>query len=182
MVQQVSGSDRTLLEAIRDEEVPSPDLMSWNDWQAWRSTTGRMPRAATDGYSVTRAQESALWKAVMLDLYGEDWSIRLVSAEADAPEPAAPATGPALTPVVPRPSDSPGSGVDPRMVAGTVTASDPGSGVQTPKSWNSQSPGTPGGLTRRVLKPFQPEGETLEQYTDRVQRQARALEKWRKHH
>ena len=91
MAQQVSGSDKTLLEAIRDEEVPSPDLMSWNDWQVWRSTTGRMPRVATDGYSVTRAQEVALWKAVMLDLYGEDWSIRLVSAEADAPEPAAPA-------------------------------------------------------------------------------------------
>ena len=40
----------------------------------------------------------------------------------------------------------------------------------------AQSPGTPGGLTKRVLMPFRPEGETLEQYTDRVQRQARALE------
>ena len=168
MAQQVSGSDKTLLEAIRDEEVPSPDLMSWNDWQVWRSTTGRMPRSATDGYSVTRAQESALWKAVMLDLYGEDWSIRLVSAEADAPEPAAPAAGPAVTSATPRASESPGSGVESRVVAGAVTASDPGSGVQTPQSWHSQSPGTPGGLTKRVLMPFRPEGETLEQYTDRV--------------
>ena len=87
MAQQVSGSEKTLLEAIRDEDVPRPALMRWNDWQVWRSTSGRMPRMATDGYAVSRAQESALWKSVMLELYGDDWSVRLLSAEADAPDP-----------------------------------------------------------------------------------------------
>ena len=89
-----------------------------------------MPRMATDGYAVTRAQESALWKAVMLDLYGDDWSVRLVGAEADAPEPEAAAAGPAGTSAPSGLTDSPGSGVDPRVTAGI--ASDPGSGVETP--------------------------------------------------
>ena len=181
MAHQVSGSEKTLLEAIRDGEVPRPALMGWNGWQSWRSTSGRMPRQATDGYSVSRAQESALWKSVMLDLYGEDWSLQLVSGEADAPDPdtAASPTEAAPPTTTSGPGDSPGSGTgadgQPREEAGRTT-SNPGSGIATPQSWNSQAPGTPGSLTKRVMTSFRPEVETLEQYTDRVERQARALE------
>ena len=95
MARQVSGSDKTLIDAIRDGEVPQPILMSWNAWQAWRSRAGRMPRQATDGYTVSRAQEVALWKAVMNELYGEDWSIQLASLE----EPAAAVDRTAAQPV-----------------------------------------------------------------------------------
>ena len=191
MAQQVSGSDKTLLEAIRDEEVPRPALQRWNEWQVWRSGPGRMPRMSTDGYSVTRAQESVLWKAVMLDLYGEDWSFQLVSAEAEAPDTAdsTGAAGPAgptedpfpdSIPVGPGFFESPGSGrltgVATPIPGASGVVSNPGSGVETPQSWSSQSPGTPGGLTQMVLRPFRPEAETLERYRDRVQRQAMALE------
>ena len=78
MAKQVSGSEKTLIAAIEDGDVQRPALMGWNEWQSWRSTAGRMPRMGVDGYSVTRAQESALWKSVMLDLYGDDWSFQLV--------------------------------------------------------------------------------------------------------
>ena len=46
----------------------------------------------------------------------------------------------------------------------------------TPQSWHSDNPGTPKSLTQRVLRPFRPETETLESYTNRVRRQAAALE------
>ena len=87
MAQQVSGSDKTLLEAIRDGDVPEPALMRWNEWQAWRSSAGRRPRQATDGYSVSQAQESAIWKSVMLELYGTEWSVQLASMEDEAAQP-----------------------------------------------------------------------------------------------
>ena len=122
MSRQVSGSDKTLIDAIRDGEVPQPILMSWNAWQAWRSRAGRMPRQATDGYTVSRAQEVALRKAVMNELYGDDWSIQLASME----DPAA-AVDAAAQPVE--------AGADGDIAATTLpgerTTSSPGSGLGT---------------------------------------------------
>ena len=167
MEQQVSGSDKTLLEAIRDEEVPRPALLLWNEWQVWRSTAGRMPRMSVDGYAVTRAQESALWKAVMLDLYGSDWSFQLVSAEAEAqdtadtagPAGAAEDSLPEISAVgsglIRSPGSGLGSGVGTPSPGASGATSNPGSGVETPQSWSSQSPGTPGTLTQ-ILLPISP--------------------------
>ena len=142
MARQVSGSDKTLIDAIRDGEVPQPILMSWNAWQAWRSRTGRMPRQATDGYTVSRAQEVALWKAVMNELYGEDWSIQLASVEdpagasdaaAERVEAGVGADVAAATLPEERTTSSPGSGLPtaPVTPARPVRpASSPGSGPQ----------------------------------------------------
>ena len=80
---QVSRSDKTLLEAIRASDVPTPALMRWNDWQVWRRDFGRRPTISTDGHALSQAQESALWKSVMLELYGPDWSVQLLSQEVD---------------------------------------------------------------------------------------------------
>ena len=166
MARQVSGSDKTLIDAIRDGEVPQPILMSWNAWQAWRSRAGRMPRQATDGYTVTRAQEVALWKAVMNELYGEDWSIQLANMEDPAAAVDAAAEGvqaeadvnvAAATLPGERTTSSPGSGFGtaPETPARAVRpASSPGSGQMTPTSRHSDNPGTPTGLTARVLRPF----------------------------
>ena len=165
--------------------------MRWNDWQVWRSTTGRMPRQTTDGYSVSRARESALWQAVMLELYGTEWSVQLASMDDDtaaAREAAAGLGGaPAGSPTGPSPErpSSPGSGAGgapnvPVTPVPTRVTSSPGSGQVTPQSWHSQNPGTPQSLTQRVLQAFRPEAETLDVYSDRVRRQAAALN-WRKH-
>ena len=170
MARQVSGSDKTLIDAIRDGEVPQPILMSWNAWQAWRSRAGRMPRQATDGYTVSRAQEVALWKAVMNELYGEDWSIQLASMEdpaaavetaAEGVEAVADASLPenvaAARPAVERTLSSPGSGFGtaPETPARAVRpASSPGSGQMTPTSWHSDNPGTPTGLRGECCVPF----------------------------
>ena len=204
MARQVSGSEKTLLEAIRDGDVPRPALMSWNEWQAWRSTTGRLPRLGTYGYKLTRAQEVALWKSVMNELYGDEWSIMLASRDVgldgrpdeggadegrrvsamddEWDETAAAGAQPAAASFPERVS-SPGSGYDndtlpaspmPKMT-GSRPVSSPGSGQQTPQSWHSDRPGTPKSLTERVLRPFRPESEELAVYTNRVKKQARAL-------
>ena len=86
MTQQVVGTDKTLLRCIQDGDLPRPDLMRWNAWQRWRREIGRRPTQSRDGYTTSAAEESALWKAVMLELYGSEWALELAAAE-DAPAP-----------------------------------------------------------------------------------------------
>ena len=123
----------------------------------------------------------------MLELYGTEWSVQLASMDDDtaaAHEAAAGLGGaPAGIPTGPLPErpSSPGSGLDgaanvPVTPVVTRMTSSPGSGQVTPQSWHSQNPGTPASLTQRVVQAFRPEAETLEVYSDRVRRQAAALE------
>ena len=58
----------------------------------------------------------------------------------------------------------------------TRVTSSPGSGQLTPQSWHSQNPGTPSSLTKKVLQPFRPGADSLDVYSDRVRRQAAALD------
>ena len=82
---QVSGSDLTLLEAIKSGEVTRPPLLKWNDWQRWRRDIGRRPSTAVDGFTTPTTQESALYKAVMLDLYGPDWGVQVAMLDVEGP-------------------------------------------------------------------------------------------------
>ena len=88
MTQQVSGSDKTLLVAIRDGEIPRPELMRWNAWQQWRRGVGMRPTTLRDGNTTTNTEESALWKSIMLELYGTEWPLMLASNLDDPPAPA----------------------------------------------------------------------------------------------
>ena len=183
MAQQVAGSNKTLIECIRDGEVERPALMRWNAWQAWRSGAGRRPVVSREGHTTTAAEESALWKSVMCDLYGTEWSIQIASEETEAAPGAAPSSQPSepglvpaagagvpLTPGLPV-EQSPGSGASP------TGAANPGSGPATPvPPWSSQNPGTPTRLNHEVVKEYQPAAETLERYQTRVKKQAQALE------
>ena len=194
---QVSRSTKTLVQAINDGEVPKPALMRWNTWQPWRRSAGARPTAAADGAATNSTQESALWKSTMLEYYGANWALDLASLD----ETAQPAPGPSNValpsgprqepatdanvavqvaqppPEVPAPFTprrntevSPGSGLQ-------TGAASPGSGQVSPSaSWSSRNPGTPGKLTREIIKSFQPQKETLEKYFDRIDRQAKALE------
>ena len=193
---QVSRSTKTLVQAINDGEVPKPSLMRWNTWQPWRSSAGRRPTTAADGAATNSTQESALWKSTMLEFYGATWAVDLASLDEAAQPPqepsnvtlssgprqepatgasvAVPATPPPEVPVMftPRRNTeiSPGSGLQ-------TGAASPGSGRVSPSaSWTSRNPGTPGKLTREIIKSFQPEKEPLEKYFDRIDRQAKALE------
>ena len=189
MTQQVSGSEKTLLVAIRDGEIERPVLMRWNAWQQWRSGAGMRPTLARDAVATTNTEESALWKAVMCEFYGTEWSLTLAAAEDEA-ETVAPAaaasaetqqpTEPSLEPaggagqLTPRPAPSiersPGSGEVRTGAAG------PGSGRGTPDpSWSSQDPGTPTRLNTAIVKPFAPATEVLERYLERTKKQAKAL-------
>ncbi len=67
---------------------------------------------------------------------------------------------------------SPGSGDQARA------ARSPGSGERTPRnspSWHSSNPGSPSGLLKTVIGPFNPSKEPIEEYISRLTRQATAL-------
>ena len=50
-------SDITLIEAIDQEIIPTPFLMTWNEWQAWRREFGGRPTRDVDGSTATNKQE-----------------------------------------------------------------------------------------------------------------------------
>ena len=203
MARQVSGSDKSLLDAIRDGDIGRPALMRWNAWQQWRRGDGMRPTVARDGVTTTSVQESTLWKAVMNELYGDEWSVTLAAEEGAGQGPAAP-----LHPLEPGPvpaegAEQPQQSIEPSTVpaedadanAGLLTprpgsqrspgsgdirtgaAEGPGSGRGSPQaSWSSQNPGTPTRLNVAIGKPYLPATEVLDRYIERVTKQARALE------
>ena len=155
MARQVSGSELTLLDAIRNGDVQCPPLMGWNDFQVWRRDHGRRPSQAVDGFVTETAMETALWRSVMNELYGDQWSLRLAAGETVVAElplaaPAPQGGSTSVEPSAPAAVEvSPGSGIDP-----AAGAAEPGSGVPSPvPSFHSRSPGTPTGLTEKTLKP-----------------------------
>ena len=93
MSRQVSGSEKSLINAIREGDVPNPQLLDWNNWQVWRRDIGLRPVVARDGFVTSTTTELALWKSVMNDIYGEDWSLQLargdqpLEAAGEEPEP-----------------------------------------------------------------------------------------------
>ena len=148
------------------------------------------PTVAQDGRTTTNIEESALWKSVMCELYGTEWSIQLAAADEEAEadptvaaapsQPLEPGREPAegaglqLTPRQAVAEVSPGSG-DPQ----TGAANGPGSGPATPvPSWSSRNPGTPGRLkttnwttlhsrarnSGTLPKPDHPTGKSLGEY------------------
>ena len=65
--------DLTLIQAIDQRVVPTPILMLWNGWQAWRRTEGKRPTRDADGSTTAGKQESQLWQSTIGSLYGPDW-------------------------------------------------------------------------------------------------------------
>ena len=183
MAHQVSGSAKSLLEAIRDGDIEAPQLMRWNTWQQWRRDVGRRPTVSRDGEGTvvsTTAEELALYKSVMEELHGEDWATQLATGEEEATaaaaavtprQPTLPGDQPAdVVGTPPAPSVNPGSGESRPGAAG------PGSGLASPvPSWNSRNPGTPTRLTEQVFREFVPGQERLDVYCDRIKRQANGL-------
>ena len=108
---QVSDSTKTLLDAIRDGDVESPRLMRWNAWQTWRRGEGRRPLVSRDGMTTSNAEESALWKSVMCELYGTEWSIQLAAEEYEEAEAA-----PVPSAVAPPPGASSSQPLEPSLV------------------------------------------------------------------
>ena len=81
MAKQVSNTELTLIECIREGIIAAPPLLRWNQWQQWRAGEGKRPILSRDGFAIPQAQESALWKSVMNELHGPTWSIDLLSGE-----------------------------------------------------------------------------------------------------
>ena len=193
---EVSGSEKTLKQAIEDDDVEPPPLLEWNKWQKWRRDVGKRPSQRVDGSTTSNTEEAALWKRTMEDRHGSDWATQLMNqvAETEAPvegeetvqssmvpsaEPAsasAPQAPPPPTsterPATPRTrltQVSPGSG-------DAAILGSPGSEAQSPApSWTSGSPGTPGSMQARLEATYDPGKEPIERYLDRTARIAAAL-------
>ena len=69
MVEGVPGSFWT---AVADELIEQPELLGWNDWQAWRRTEGGLPKGVRD--SAVQQREVALYQAAMKRYRGLDFS------------------------------------------------------------------------------------------------------------
>ena len=84
-MQQVTRSNKSLLTAINDGDVPRPVLMDWNSWQIWRRGEGSRPSSAADGAVTSTTLESQLWKGTMAELYGPEWSVALAEQTSENP-------------------------------------------------------------------------------------------------
>ncbi len=75
----------SLAEAMMNGEVPTPELMEFQQWVTWRSGDGMRPFAARgDSVATTWSQESKLWVATMKRLFGDDWKDQLQAARVAA--------------------------------------------------------------------------------------------------
>ena len=84
---EVSGTGKTLKQAIEDGDVEPPPLLEWNKWQKWRRDVGKRPSQRVDGSTTSNTEEAALWKQTMEDRYGSDWATQLMTqvVETEAP-------------------------------------------------------------------------------------------------
>ena len=62
----------TLSQCLADGRVPVSERMNFPKWQQWRKAEGRRPIKRKDGVGLTTAEEVALWRATMEELYGKD--------------------------------------------------------------------------------------------------------------
>ena len=91
MANEVLGSDKSLLEAIADDDVPKPAPMFWDAWQIWRKGPGKRPtrdkclRANVPVVMRSAKEESQLWGATMGALYGANWKERLAGTSMSPP-------------------------------------------------------------------------------------------------
>ena len=190
---EVSGhknDGRTLMQEINEGKIAKPPLMGFNEWQAWRRDFGKRPVRRTDGGKTPVRFETNLWKSTMENLYGEDWQADLNQAneeaeesaqEAGASSAAAVSSGVAAAPHAPPPVQTPP--VTARETQGNPAPQEasPGSGEGLTRpasvgSWHSDNPGTPATLRTKLFKDFNPSRELMEEYVNRIERQANALE------
>ena len=156
-----------------------------------------------DGYTVSKRDESNLWRDTMTRYYGPEWPLLAMSAglEADQPQASrpsepggAPATGAGLGLPRPQPGSdapssqragtgSPGSGIplDPAASAPPRSATPP-SRVDTEhasptplSSADGDGLGTPSKIIRRVARGIKPDQESEEPYKQRLSRLSNAL-------
>ena len=72
-VREVTGYEDTFEEAVAEGLIPTPPLLFWNGWQAWRREHGGRPTTADDGQVPRPRDEAALWRRVMAHYHGPDW-------------------------------------------------------------------------------------------------------------
>ncbi|CAK9071601.1 unnamed protein product, partial [Durusdinium trenchii] len=168
MSKEVAGEEEgvTLSECIADGRVPVPDKMSFPKWQAWRRKEGRRPVKRKDGRGMRTDEEVALWKAIMMEYYGEEDSEEDDDEEDEESSELEPVRGP----VVVGPERAAASKAAPLMLART------GAGGSSPRP---SSAGTGAADVDELLKQlqqlFRPDQEDMGALLARVTRLVMAL-------
>ena len=174
MSKEVAGENEevTLSECIADGRVPRPERMSFPKWQAWRKDEGRRPEKKRDGRGLTTEEEVALWRSIMLELYGEPESGEEEDEEEELlAEPEADAE--VETALVPRPIGGlPGPGGRVGGSGGAPRLS--GSPSPPPSSAGTGSAGVEE-LLRMLKAVFRPDEEEIGTYLSRITRLVMAL-------
>ena len=177
ILKQVTGSDKDLLDAIRDGDVEKPDLMGWNDFQKWRNKPGgSRPTMARDAGRTSNQLEVQIWRAVMRELYGEQWEREIVNREVaasrdDAQEAEAPAARSSVPGVAsssaPQDADA---GPFPGGSGRNTPVSQRGPGPYSPHSPVPLQPGAAGGLAA-MISPGSGRGTPSSFHSERVNAQ-----------
>ena len=154
----------TLSQCLADGRVPVPDRMSFPKWQQWRKAEGRRPTKRKDGVGLSTAQEVALWRATMEELYGKDEAEAVDDSDDDDDE------------------DDGGSSELRRVVAGPPAMPAALVPVGAARSVGSGPPSSAGTgpaeveqLLRELFGIYDPVKEDLSEYLERITRLVLAL-------
>ena len=162
--QEVAEYEGTFEEAVTEDVIPMPGLMTYNEWIAWRKVGGKRPTKALGcDRATTSTEEAALWRNMMAVYHGEDWRLDLDTRTADHVERVdqeAPSTaGPAGFTL--------GGGVLEELDASVPAGEDQGSDAN---STTMSLSGTPESLQKLMDKHFDPETEPLDRFLTRLNR------------
>jgi hypothetical protein len=74
--QEVAEYGGSFEEAVTGGVIFMPELMTYNEWIAWRKVEGKRPTKALGcDRATTSAEESALWRNAMKVYHGENWRL-----------------------------------------------------------------------------------------------------------
>ena len=167
--QEVAEYEGSFEEAVTGGVIFMPELMTYNEWIAWRKVEGKRPTKALGcDRATTSAEESALWRNAMEVYHGENWRLDLDTRIADhvekvdheAPSTASP-SGFTL-----------GAGVLEEPDASVPAGEDQGSDAH---STTMSLSGTPESLQKLLDKHFEPDAESLDRFLTRLSRVSVAL-------
>ena len=120
--------------------------MEFNDWQQWRSVSGKRPKRAVDGYTTLSAAEADLWRSTMAAVHGSNWKTELRNERSVSPGSTQEKKETSYV--------SMSTGSTPRK---NSKGSTEGDDDKLSDSWHSDDPGCPGTLAARILKGYHPE-------------------------
>ena len=77
----VEGYPGSFWEAVAEEIIDQPALLTWNEWQAWRSLDGGLPKGVRD--REVQSREVDLYQKAMTKYYGQNYKLQIRKMKED---------------------------------------------------------------------------------------------------